>query len=123
VTARADGRTDTVLQLRPVVQIVDGDSITVRDLGVAEYDVTFNAPAPPAPAVPLSDRVGDFIASSWKGLVALATGVSTILAALVAVRGLRGRRSSGASAPTAAQEDRTSVSSGASPESEDHREA
>jgi hypothetical protein len=124
VTARTAGRTDTVLQLKPVVQIDDGHRIAVQDLGVAEYDVTFSAPAAPAPAVPVTHRVGDLLASSWKVLVGLATGVSAILAALVAVRGLRVRRSAGAAGPPQATEGKRTVASGGGPpDDQDHRES
>jgi hypothetical protein len=121
VTVRTDGRTDTVLQLKPVVQIEQGDQIEARDLGVAEYDVTFSAPAAPPAAVSLPDRVGDLLASSWKGLVALATGVSAIVAAFVAVRGLRSRNASGEGGPVSAREERSSIGSGGPSEREEDR--
>jgi hypothetical protein len=124
VTARTEGRTDTVLQLKPVVQIDDGHRIAVQDLGVAEYDVTFSASAATAPAVPFTHRVGDFLASSWQVLVGLATGVSAILAALVALRGLRVRRSADADGGSAgAPERKRTVSSGGPPDGEDHRDS
>lgn len=122
VTASTEGRTDTVLQLKPVVQIVNGARIEVRDLGVAEYDVTFSTPSTPAPTVPFTKRTGNFLASSWEVLVALATGVSAILAALVALRGLRSRGAPAAGTSSSSEERRT-VASGGPPDSEDHRDS
>lgn len=87
VTGRKPGRSDAVVQLRPVVRIEkDGGELTEEPLGTQSFEVTFS----------VSRSAGSWISSTAGRVVGLAGGITALTGAVLGLRALSGRR--GASA-------------------------
>lgn len=85
VTGRKPGRSDAVVELKPVVRISESDGhVSEQPLGTQSFDVTFE----------VSRSAGSWLSSTGGTIVALASGLTVIAGAVVALRRLfMGKRS------------------------------